>query len=189
VVRGLRGKVLTRFASYPLPLPLTPAMDDLQPKKIRITDVKKALLKAQSYCAYQERCQQEVRDKLYEWGLWPEAVENIIVELITDNFLNEERFAKTYAGGKFRIKKWGKVKIKLELKKRKISDYCIKQAMKEIGNKEYMAALRDIIRTESGKLEKKKVKGPYAKELKKQKLVRYCLSRGFEQDLVLDLVK
>src|SRR5688500_741234 len=115
--------------------------DDLTPKKIRITDQKQALIKARNYCAYQERCQQEVRDKLYEWGLWPEAVENIIVELITDNFLNEERFATTFAGGKFRIKKWGRVKIKLELKKRKISEYCIKQAMKEIDEKDYLKTL------------------------------------------------
>jgi regulatory protein len=164
-------------------------MDDLLPKKIRITDVKKALLKAQAYCAYQERCQQEVRDKLYEWGLWPEAVENIIADLITANYLNEERFAKTFAGGKFRIKKWGRVKIKLELKKRKVGDYCIKQAMKEIDEREYIKTLKAVIQAEEEKLDKKKTKGKFAKELKKQKIVRYCLSRGFEQDVVLDLVK
>lgn len=116
--------------------------DEEHKKKIRITDEKLALRKAESYCAYQERCQQEVRDKLYEWGLWKNAVENIIAKLIQDNFLNEERFAKAYAGGKFRIKKWGKVKIKLELKKRKISDYCIRQAMKEIDGPDYEKELK-----------------------------------------------
>src|SRR5687767_2477337 len=99
-------------------------------KQIKITDAKIGLAKAQKYCAYQERCQQEVRSKLYGWGLWKEAVEGIIAELINENFINEERFAIAFAGGKFRIKKWGKTKIKLELKKRDISDYCIKQALK-----------------------------------------------------------
>src|ERR1017187_9401155 len=96
-----------------------------------------ALIKAQLFCAYQERCQQEMRDKLYSWGLYPDAVENIIAGLITGNYLNEERFAKSYAGGKFRIKKWGRIKIKIELKKRKISEYCIKRAMEEINNRDY----------------------------------------------------
>ena len=72
------------------------------PKKTKITDPKVALTKAEHYCAYQERSQQEVRDKLYEWGLWPDAVENIISELIGGNYLNEERFAKAYAQGKFK---------------------------------------------------------------------------------------
>ena len=157
-------------------------------KRIRITDVKVALRKAESYCAYQERAQQEVRDKLYEWGLWPEAVEDIIAKLITSNFINEERFAKAFAGGKFRIKKWGRVKIKIELKKRKISDYCIKQAMKEIDEKEYIKTLKKIITLRQAQGDKKKVKGRYAEELKKQKIVQYCLSRGFEWDIILDLI-
>jgi regulatory protein len=114
-----------------------------KPKK-KLTP-QQALIKAQQTCAYQERCQQEMRDKLYEWGLYPNEVENIIADLISENFLNEERFAKAYAGGKFRIKKWGKVKIKIELKKRKISDYCIRKAMEEIPDKEYIAALKQLI--------------------------------------------
>ena len=92
-------------------------MDDPKPKKI--TDEKVALSKAEHFCAYQERAQQEVRDKLYEWGLWPDAVENIIVKLIGDNFLNEERFAKAYTQGKFKQKGWGKLKIKQGLKLKK----------------------------------------------------------------------
>ncbi len=131
-----------------------------------------------SWCAYQERCQQEVRDKLYEWGLWPDAVENIIAELITQNFLNEERFAQTYAGGKFRIKKWGRVKIRLELKKRKISEYCIRKAMKEIDADDYMATLKKVL-TDYGK----KLKEKHALK-RKYRLVRYAQSRGFEQDLI-----
>lgn len=141
-----------------------------------------AIIKAQMTCAYQERCQQEMRDKLYEWGLHSNDVENIIANLITDNFLNEERFAKTFAGGKFRIKKWGRVKIKIELKKRKISDYCIRKAMEEIDDKAYMKALEDVIT--------KKLKGLKGKQhIKNYKVAQYAISRGFESDLVWESLK
>lgn len=141
-----------------------------------------AIIKAQMTCAYQERCQQEMRDKLYEWGLHSNDVENIIANLITDNFLNEERFAKTFAGGKFRIKKWGRVKIKIELKKRKISDYCIRKAIEEIDDKAYMKALEDVIT--------KKLKGLKGKQhIKNYKVAQYAISRGFESDLVWESLK
>jgi len=117
--------------------------EDKKPKK-RLTP-NQATIKAQLSCAYQERCQQEMRDKLYEWGLHSNDVENIIANLISDNYLNEERFAKAFAGGKFRIKKWGRVKIKIELKKRKISDYCIKKGMQEIDEADYIKTLKNIL--------------------------------------------
>ena len=142
-----------------------------------------ASLKAQQYCAYQERCQQEMRDKLYEWGLHSNEVEQIISELIIDNFLNEERFAKAYAGGKFRIKKWGRIKIKLELKKRKISDYCIKKAMQEIKDEEYLETIKMLIAKKSKDI---KDKNP---QVRNYKMVKYIASKGFEQDLVWDLLK
>lgn len=142
-----------------------------------------ALLKAQSSCAYQERCQQEMRDKLYEWGLYTDAVENIIADLITDNFLNEERFAKAYAGGKFRIKKWGKIKIKIELKKRKISEYCIKKAMEEITDKEYISTIKQLITKKS-----KEIKGGKLK-VRNYKIAQYIASKGFEQNLIWDILK
>lgn len=141
-----------------------------------------ALSKAEAYCAYQERCQQEVRDKLYEWGLWPEAVETIISQLISNKYLNEERFAKAFAGGKFRIKKWGRVKIKLELKKRKVSEYCIKQAMKEIDERVYVQTLKKILDERAKKIKQKKsIKRNYL-------LGQYALSKGFEADLVWDVI-
>ena len=157
-------------------------------KKVRITDRKIALQKAGSYCAYQERCQQEVRDKLYSFGLWPEAVEEIIAKLINDNFINEERFAKVFAGGKFRIKKWGKVKIRLELKKRNISAYCIRSAMNEIPEKDYLITLKELITIKKEKLSAKKIKGRYAAAVREQMIIQYCISRGFEADLVRDLL-
>jgi regulatory protein len=140
-------------------------------KKIKITDPHKGLEKAMSWCAYQERCQQEVRDKLYEWGLWPEAVENIIVNLIGQDFLNEERFAKSYAGGKFRIKKWG------------LSDYCIRKGMAEIDEKEYIMCLRKVLKDYASKLQEK-----HALK-RKYKISRYALSRGYEQDLIRDIMQ
>ena len=91
-----------------------------------------ALAKALKYCAYQERCHEEVRTKLIKLGMRGNDLENIMSRLIELNFLDEERFAKTYAGSKFRQMGWGKKKIIMELKKRRISDYCIMQAMKEI---------------------------------------------------------
>ena len=142
-----------------------------------------AFLKIQSWCAYQERCQQETRDKLYDYGLWTEAVENIIADLITQNFLNEERFAKAFAGGKFRVKKWGRVKIKIALKQKKISEYCIKKAMQEIDDDDYIKTIKLVLQKKSRTLqEKNPIKRKY-------KLLQYLYSRGFEQDLILDAMK
>src|SRR6187549_1978004 len=92
----------------------------------------KALQKAENYCAYQERSQQEVRDKIYSWGLHRNDVENIISKLITDGFLKEERFAQAYARGKFRIKKWGRNKIREALRGKKVPDSLINKSLKEI---------------------------------------------------------
>jgi regulatory protein len=151
-------------------------------KKIKLNP-EQASARVQMYCAYQERCQQEVRDKLYQWGLWPDAVETIISQLVNDNYLNEERFAKAFAGGKFRIKKWGRVKIKIELKKRKISEYCIKQAMKEIDDKAYMQILKKVLDERAKKIKQRQsIKRNYM-------LGQYVISKGFEPDLVWDLIK
>lgn len=142
-----------------------------------------AFLKIQSWCAYQERCQQETRDKLYDYGLWPEAIENIIADLISQNFIDEERFAKAFAGGKFRIKKWGRVKIKIALKQKRISDYCIKKALQEISEEDYFKTLQSVLEKKEKQLqEKNPIKRKY-------KLLQYAYSRGFEQDLVLDALK
>ena len=155
-------------------------MEEQQKKKY---SPEAALLKMQNWCAYQERSQQEARDKLYEYGLWPEAVESIIADLITQNFLNEERFAIAFAGGKFRIKKWGRVKIKIALKQKRVSDYCIKKALQEIDESEYMKVLEQVIAKKSRELqEKNPIKRKY-------KLLQYAYSRGFEQDLILDVMK
>ncbi len=97
-----------------------------------------ALQKLQRYCAYQDRCHSEVRSKLLDLGIYGDELEEIIAELITDNFLNEERFARSYARGKFNIKKWGRHRIKQELKRRQITDYCLRKAMEEIEETDYL---------------------------------------------------
>jgi regulatory protein len=149
---------------------------------IKITDPHMALMKMQSWCAYQERCQQDARNKLYELGMWTEAVENIIVQLIEDNFLNEERFAMTFARGKFSIKKWGRIKIKQELKQKRVSDYCLKKALQQIDETEYMNTLKKIMESK-----RKLIKEPNKIKLQ-YKLMNYALSKGYEKDLVFDVL-
>jgi len=156
-------------------------MDNPRPNKI--TDEKIALTKAERYCAYQERAQQEVRDKLYEWGLWPEAVENIIAQLISNNFLNEERFSKAFALGKFRQKGWGKIKIKQGLKLKKVPDVLIRKALQQIDGDDYEKTLTDILTRKSRTItEKNAFKRRY-------KLQQYAFSRGFEADMINDILQ
>ena len=148
-----------------------------------ILDKKTALLKAESWCAYQERSQQEVRNKLYEWNLFPTEVEEVISDLITTNFLNEERFAKAYVSGKFNIKKWGKLKIKQGLKLKKVPDKLIQKALNGIEMDEYLGVLLATA-------EKKTVIIPEKNALKKKyKLINYLQSKGFENDLIFDVLK
>ncbi|MDA9563122.1 RecX family transcriptional regulator [Flavobacteriales bacterium] len=140
--------------------------------------VQQALVRAQKYCAYQERCHQEVKSKLYDWGLYSEDVDNIIVTLIQEDFLNEERFAASFVRGKFRIKKWGRIKILAELGKRNITEYCKKKGLEEIEEEDYLSTLKDVLRRRASQ-EKEQV--PYVRN---QKLAAYLYTRGFESDLV-----
>ena len=141
------------------------------------------LNKAIKYCTYQERSQQEVRDKLYEWGLHRNEVEQTIAVLVTENYLNEQRFAIAYAGGKFRVKGWGRIKIKLALKQKKVSDYCIRKALEEISSRDYRNTLSKII---SAKSKEVKEKNPLKK---KYKVAQYAISRGFEPEMVWEEVR
>jgi len=124
-------------------------------KTNKVIDEKAANAKAENYCAYQERSQQEVRDKLYEWGLHKVAVENIISNLIGNNFLNEERFSKAYAMGKFRQKGWGKVKIKQGLKFKQVPDILIKKALLNIPGDEYIQMLEKVLAKKNNVLNEK----------------------------------
>jgi len=138
-----------------------------------------SLSKIKKYCAYQERCHAEVKDKLYSFGLYKKDVEKIIVDLINENYLNEERFAIQYAGGKFRIKHWGKSKIKQALKQKQVSDYCIKKALGEIEGEDYLRAFDKLV---DQKL--KTLKGEKNIFIKKRKLQDFLLMKGYEISMV-----
>jgi regulatory protein len=153
-------------------------------QKKQYTTVNDAWAKIQKYCAYQERCHREVKEKLYSLGLATNDVEGLTAQLIEHNYLNEERFAKAYAGGKFRTKKWGRLKILRELKTRDISDYCIKQAMKEIDDVLYYEQLKTILYKKWDEL--KKETNMY---IRKNKTSTYAIAKGYETDLVWDLVR
>lgn len=154
----------------------------MEEKKQKVYTVKQGIVKAQAYCAYQERCQQEVRNKLHEWGLYGNEAEEVIAALINENFLNEERFAMAYVSGKFRLKKWGRVKLKLELKSRKISEYCIKKALSQINPEEYEKTILELIEKKKKDI---KDKLPY---MRKQKMLKYIVSKGFENEIVQNIL-
>jgi regulatory protein len=142
-----------------------------------------ALQKAKQYCAYQERCHSEVKEKLYSFGMNKKEVDELLSELISDNYLNEERFAILYAGGKFRIKQWGKVKIKYSLKQKQISEYCIKKALAAIDERDYTKTLE--------KLFEQKLKTLKAEKnifTKKRKLQDHLMQKGFETSVISKLI-
>ena len=144
----------------------------------------KALQKIKQFCAYQERNHQEVKDKLYSYGLYKKDVETIMAQLIEENFLNEERFAIAFAGGKFRINKWGRIKIKYELKQKAVSDYCIRMALRSIDESDYIKTIQQLINDKSTSLRQEK-----NLFIKKQKILRYLTQKGFESTLVNDFIK
>ena len=142
------------------------------------------LKKAANYCVYQERTQDEVRKRLREWKIWGDDAEEIIAYLITENYLNEERFAKAFAGGKFRVKKWGRLRIKAELKARKMSKYILDVAMKEIPQDAYFETATQLIEK---KLFDLRTENNYLK--RKQKAFNYLISKGYESNIVLEILK
>ena len=138
--------------------------------------------KIKHYCAYQERCHQEVKEKLYGMGVWKRDVEELISKLIEEDYLNEERFALQFAGGKFRMKKWGKVKIEYELKQKRVSAYCINKALKSISAEDYEQTLTRLYQDKSDLLEKE---DPLSK---KRKLTDYLIRKGYERSRVMELI-
>ncbi|WP_164122148.1 MULTISPECIES: regulatory protein RecX [Sphingobacterium] len=157
-------------------------MEEYQERKKTLTP-NQAKLRVEAYCAYQERSQQEVRDKLHNWGLHIEDVEQIISDLISTNFLNEERFAKAFTQGKFRIKGWGKIKIQQHLKVKRVSAPLIKIALQQIDLDDYEQKLTDLIQ--------RKV-GDNLSQLslaERAKLVRYLQSKGYENSLIFEKIK
>lgn len=137
------------------------------------------LEKIKSFCAYQERSHYEVRSKLLSLKVYGLDLENIMTLLIEENYLNEERFAKAYAGGKFRIKHWGKRKIMEGLKQHQLSSYCIQQGMKEIEEEDYHQTFERLAEKKWEELSREK---NYLSRM--NKLKNYMLQRGFESHYI-----
>lgn len=142
--------------------------------------VKEATLKLMQFCAYRDRSQKEVEEKLKDMRMIPAAREQIIIKLMHENFLNEERFARSFVRGKFRIKKWGRVKIKQELKAKEISSPLIKIALTEIQEEDYLNTLNELAEKKALLI---KEKDPYKR---RNKLCNYLIQKGYESNLVFE---
>jgi regulatory protein len=142
-----------------------------------------ALRKAASFCAYQERTPREVRQRLADWEVPDEMAEEVIAELMAQQYLSEARFARTFAGGKFRVKRWGKQKIKFELQRKGISGQQLDEALGQIPSEDYTASLRHLLEK---KLFELRQQPPLAQQ---QKAARYALSKGYESELVFSVLK
>lgn len=142
-----------------------------------------AKAKLEAYCAYQERCQLEVSQKLISWGFYGEQHDQLIADLISNRFVDEQRFAEAFVSGKFRIKKWGRIKIRQHLKQKHISEYSIKKGFAEIDLEDYYTTLKYLAERKLAELNKEK--DPWQK---KAKVVRFLASRGFEQELIYDVL-
>lgn len=138
-----------------------------------------ALQKARHYCGYQERCHSEVQEKLYSFGLRKPQVEAALATLIEENYLNEERFAVEFAGGHFRLKQWGRIRIRYQLKQKQVSDYCIRKALAGIDEEDYERTLR---RLAEQKWEKLAAEDHFL--VRRRKLQEYLLHKGYEADRV-----
>lgn len=138
----------------------------------------------ENYCAYQDRCQMEVRNKLYESGARKYEVEELIVDLITNKMIDEERYARSFARGKFRIKNWGKRKIVYELKQHQISDFCIKKGLAEIDEDEYLSTIERLCERKMPDI--KKEQNAFAR---RAKLQRYLQQKGYEYELINDMLR
>jgi regulatory protein len=135
------------------------------------------------YCAYQERSHKEVKEKLFGFGLYSTEVNELLSFLITEGFLNEERFAKAFAGGKFRMKKWGRIKIIRALENHDLTANCIKIGLKEIDEQEYVASLNEII------LRKARLVDDPNAFVRRDKVARFAIQKGYEPELVWREVK
>lgn len=138
-------------------------------KRLSLED---AIPKARTFCNYRDRCHKELRDRLYDLGVWKRDVDAVITQMIEENLLNEERYARSYVRGHFYNKKWGKQRIASELKMRHIHDRLVQAAMTEIEEEDYQKAIRELIEKKWDKLDGKAFE-------KKQKVSRYLAQKGF----------
>ena len=141
------------------------------------------LSKVRGFCAYQERCIHDVVEKLREWKVGQKHAEKIIEQLIKEDYLNEERFARSFAGGKFRINHWGKTKIIYELERRQVPDLIIQIGLEEIDDEEYTETLKEILQRKNREINEK---DPFKR---KQKLIAFGLQRGFHYSLIKQVLE
>ncbi len=140
------------------------------------------LEKLKYYCAYQERCHKDVSDKLWDFQLSENERMNIISELIGENYLSEERFAVAFSEGKFRIKKWGRIKIKQKLKEKKVSDYCLKKGLEALDEEEYIETLEKLVHRKFDSINESNL------YKRKVKTVNYCYQKGYETELIWNII-
>jgi regulatory protein len=152
-------------------------------KKRKTLTFDQAKQKALRYCAYQERCHEEVKTKLFDLGLPSAAVDELLVYLITEGFLNEERFAKIFAGGKFRIKKWGRIKIRIALESKGITRNCIRIGLSEIDEADYQRTLEELLRSKISSLDDLNI------FVVRDKASKYAIQHGYEPDLVWEKLR
>jgi regulatory protein len=152
-------------------------------RKIKKLTFDQAKQKALRYCAYQERSHEEVKSKLFELGLQSSEVDELLVYLIAEGFLNEERFAKIFAGGKFRIKKWGRIKITNALKSKGLSKNCIRIGLAEIEEADYHQTLEELLKSKMSNLHEPNV------FVKRDKASKYAIQHGFEPELVWEKLR
>jgi regulatory protein len=143
-----------------------------------------ALEKIKHYCAYQERCHSEVREKLFDYGLNKNESDEILLYLIENNFLDEQRYAEQFAGGHFRRKKWGRIKIRYALRQKQISDPCIKKALQVIDEEDYLKTLQQLFDEKKNTLRSEK-----NHFIRKKKIRNHLLQKGYEAGLIQDLLK
>jgi regulatory protein len=146
--------------------------------------IEKAWVKIQKYCAYRERNHQETRDKLYSYGLYPDQVEELLGNLISENYLNEERYAMTFARSKFSVNDWGRDKIRYELKKDNISAYCIKKALLMLDEEDYQNKLNKLFEDKKNSLHKEKNVSVLQK-----KIWLYLRQKGYESSYIQPLLQ
>lgn len=149
----------------------------------RVYKINEAKSRIKNYCAVQDRCQWDVRKKLTEWGLMESTKDILMIELINEQFIDEERYARSFCRGKFKIKKWGRRKIAFELKKKNISAVCIQKGMEEIDEKEYLSEL------EMQAEKKNKLIKDTNYFSRKSKLAIHLIDKGYESDLVWQKIK
>ena len=149
----------------------------------KIYDINLAIDRLKNYCAIQDRCQWDVIKKMNEWQLTQNTQNHILELLISNQYINEERFSISFCQGKFRIKKWGRNKIKHELRKRDISENCIIKGLNSLNEDEYQKTLKKIIKKKQKKSKEKNL------FIKNNKIARYLIQKGFENNLIWNMLR